>query len=161
MKALRSPFWRPKEFQVYEDTGYDLQGIFTEAESDNMMLIKKWLDISLTICLLSLIVSAAICVWLLRSGYKKLMRSRTYATIALSSAFSVASFAFVSTHNGRLWLADKIGLMLPEDTTTLSILLGNDFISMANTFFMILAIVLLALTSYILLRLTRPPRIFY
>ena len=74
--------WRPKEFQVYEDTGYDLQGIFTEAESDNMMLIKKWLDISLTICLLSLIVSAAICVWLLRSGYKKLMRSRTYATIA-------------------------------------------------------------------------------
>ena len=32
--------WRPKEFQVYEDTGYDLQGIFTEAESDNMMLIK-------------------------------------------------------------------------------------------------------------------------
>lgn len=153
--------WRPKEFQVYEDTGYDLQGIFTEAESDNMMLIKKWLDISLTICLLSLIVSAAICVWLLRSGYKKLMRSRTYAIIALSSAFSVASFAFVSTHNGRLWLADKIGLMLPEDTTTLSILLGNDFISMANTFFMILAIVLLALTSYILLRLTRPPRIFY
>ena len=111
--------------------------------------------------MLSLIVSAAICVWLLRSGYKKLMRSRTYATIALSSAFSVASFAFVSTHNGRLWLADKIGLMLPEDTTTLSNLLGNDFISMANTFFMILAIVLLALTSYILLRLTRPPRIFY
>ena len=42
--------WRPQEFQIYEDTGYDLPGIFTEEESDSMMLVKKWLDISLALC---------------------------------------------------------------------------------------------------------------
>ena len=52
--------WRPQEFQVYEDTGYDLQGIFTEEESDSMMLVKKWLDISLALCIVSLIISVAI-----------------------------------------------------------------------------------------------------
>ena len=141
--------WRPQEFQIYEDTGYDLQGIFTEEESDSMMLVKKWLDISLALCIVSLIISVAIDIWMVQS-----------VTIAFSCILSVGTFAFVSTHNGRLWLAEKIGLVLPEETTTLSILLGDGFISMANTFFIIFAILLLVLIGYILLRLTRPPRIF-
>ena len=152
--------WRPQEFQIYEDTGYDLQGIFTEEESDSMMLVKKWLDISLALCIVSLIISVAIDIWMVQSDHLKLMRNRTYATIAISCILSVGTFAFVSTHNGRLWLAEKIGLVLPEETTTLSILLGDGFISMANTFFIIFAILLLVLIGYILLRLTRPPRIF-
>lgn len=152
--------WRPQEFQIYEDTGYDLQGIFTEEESDSMMLVKKWLDISLALCIVSLIISVAIDIWMVQSDHLKLMRNRTYVTIAFSCILSVGTFAFVSTHNGRLWLAEKIGLVLPEETTTLSILLGDGFISMANTFFIIFAILLLVLIGYILLRLTRPPRIF-
>ena len=153
--------FRPKEFQIYEDTGYDMQGIFESEESDSMMLVKKWLDISLIVCLVSLILTAAIWFWLLREGYKKLLRGRTYISIALSGVLIAGSFIFVSTHNGRLWLADQIGLVIPEETTTLTILLGNDFISMADTFYVIIALILLAVSTYVLLRLTRLPRIFY
>ncbi len=153
--------FRPEEFQIYEDTGYDMQGIFESDESDSMMLVKKWLDISLIVCLVSLILTAAIWFWLLREGYKKLLRNRSYLSIVLSGALIAGSFVFVSTHNGRLWLADRIGLVIPEETTTLTILLGNDFISMANTFYVIIALILLAISTYAMLRLTRPPRIFY
>ncbi len=153
--------FRPEEFQIYEDTGYDMQGIFEPDESDSMMLVKKWLDISLIVCLVSLILTAAIWFWLLREGYKKLLRNRSYLSIVLSGALIAGSFVFVSTHNGRLWLADRIGLVIPEETTTLTILLGNDFISMANTFYVIIALILLAISTYAMLRLTRPPRIFY
>lgn len=65
--------WRPQEFQIYEDTGYDLQGIFTEEESDSMMLVKKWLDISLALCIVSLIISVAIDIWMVQSDHLKLM----------------------------------------------------------------------------------------
>lgn len=153
--------FRPEEFQIYEDTGYDMQGIFETDESDSMMLVKKWVDISLIVCLVSLILTAAIWFWLLREGYKKLLRNRSYLSIVLSGALIAGSFVFVSTHNGRLWLADRIGLVIPEETTTLTILLGNDFISMANTFYVIIALILLAISTYAMLRLTRPPRIFY
>ncbi len=153
--------FRPEAFQIYEDTGYDMQGIFEPDESDSMMLVKKWLDISLIVCLVSLILTVAICCWLLRDGYKKLLRNRTYISVALSGVLIAGSFIFVSTHNGRLWLAEQVGLKIPEETTTLTILLGNDFISMANTFYVIIALILLAVSTYVLLRLTRPPRIFY
>lgn len=153
--------FRPKEFQVYEDTGYDMQGIFETEESDSMMQIKKWLDADLAVCLVSLVLTVSICFWLLRDGCKKMLRGRTYISLALSGVLIAGTFLFLSTHNGRLWIADRIGLTVPEEPTTLTILLGNDFISMANNFYVMIAMILLAITAYILLRLTKPPRIFY
>ena len=56
--------WRPDEFQVYENTGYDMQGIFSAKDSDNMLKAKTAMDISLIICLVSLIITAVyICLF--------------------------------------------------------------------------------------------------
>ena len=32
--------FNPEEFQIYEDTGYDMQGIFSDEDSSNMLNLK-------------------------------------------------------------------------------------------------------------------------
>ena len=67
--------WKPDEFQIYEDTGYDMQRIFDEDESYNMMCVKKWVDISLILCIVSFILTVAIYWYLIvKENEKKLLR---------------------------------------------------------------------------------------
>ena len=61
--------WNPKEFQIYEDTGYDIEGIFDEKDSHNMLTIKYALDISLLFGIVSLIITIAIYRYFLKNGY--------------------------------------------------------------------------------------------
>lgn len=92
--------WNPEEFQVYEDTGYDLQGIFTEDESKNMLIVKKWLDCSAAIMVVSLILTAAIYTYFLKNDYKKALRDRYKISIGLIPAAIVVTAALTIT-NGR------------------------------------------------------------
>ena len=48
--------WNPEEFQIYEDTGYDIEGIFDEKDSHNMLAIKRALDISFVLHYLAFLV---------------------------------------------------------------------------------------------------------
>ena len=153
--------WNPEEFQVYEDTGYDLQGIFTEDESKDMLIAKKWLDCSAAIMLVSLILTAAIYTYFLKNDYKKALRDRYKISIGLIPAAIVATAALTSTNGGRQWLFEKMQLVeLPEDSSLIH-LVGADYLSMATVFYIAIGMVIFAAATWLVFRLTRPPRIFY
>ena len=44
-----------------------MQGIFSERDSDNMLAVKKAADISLIVCIVSLIITVAIYVYFLKN----------------------------------------------------------------------------------------------
>ncbi len=153
--------WNPEEFQVYEDTGYDLQGIFTEDESKDMLIVKKWLDCSAAIMLVSLILTVAIYTYFLKNDYKKALRDRYKISIGLIPAAIVATAALTATNGGRQWLFEKMQLVeLPEDSSLIH-LVGADYLSMATVFYIAIGMVIFAATTWLVFRLTRPPRIFY
>ena len=60
--------WRPEKFEVLEDTGYDMESVFTEEEGVNMMAAKRLMDISCVVCIVSMIATVAIYVHFLRDG---------------------------------------------------------------------------------------------
>lgn len=153
--------WNPEEFQVYEDTGYDLQGIFTEDESKNMLIVKKWLDCSAAIMIVSLILTAAIYTYFLRNDYKKALRDRYKISIGLIPAEIVVTAALTATNGGRQWIFEKMQLVeLPEDSSLIH-LIGADYLSMATMFYIAIGMVIFAVATWLVFRLTRPPRIFY
>ena len=153
--------WNPEEFQVYEDTGYDLQGIFTEDESKNMLIVKKWLDCSAAIMMVSLILTAAIYTYFLKNDYKKALRDRYKISIGLIPAAIVATAAIMVTNGGRQWIFEKMQLVeLPEDSSLIH-LIGADYLSMATVFYIAIGMVIFAVATWLVFRLTRPPRIFY
>lgn len=153
--------WRPEEFQIYEDTGYDLQGIFDEDEGYNMMCVKRCLDISTALGLAALLLTAAIYWHLIRCDEKKKLRNSFRVALAISTGVSIAEFAVLRSEGGRAWLAGTLKLVELEENSALMTILGPDFISMAAVFFAILAVIVLAIFTYINYRLTRPDRIFY
>ena len=153
--------WNPEEFQVYEDTGYDLQGIFTEDESKNMLIVKKWLDCSAAIMVVSLILTAAIYTYFLKNDYKKALRDRYKISIGLIPAAIVVTAALTITNGGRQWIFEKMQLVeLPEDSSLIH-LIGADYLSMATVFYIAIGMVIFAVATWLVFRLTRPPRIFY
>lgn len=153
--------WNPEEFQVYEDTGYDLQGIFTEDESKNMLIVKKWLDCSAAIMIVSLILTAAIYTYFLKNDYKKALRDRYKISIGLIPAAIVVTAALTITNGGRQWIFEKMQLVeLPEDSSLIH-LIGADYLSMATVFYIAIGMVIFAVATWLVFRLTRPPRIFY
>lgn len=153
--------WNPEEFQVYEDTGYDLQGIFTEDESKNMLIVKKWLDCSAAIMVVSLILTAAIYTYFLKNDYKKALRDRYKISIGLIPAAIVVTAALTITNGGRQWIFEKMQLVeLPEDSSLIH-LVGADYLSMATVFYIAIGMVIFAVATWLVFRLTRPPRIFY
>ncbi len=153
--------WNPEEFQVYEDTGYDLQGIFTEDESKNMLIVKKWLDCSAAIMVVSLILTAAIYTYFLKNDYKKALRDRYKISIGLIPAAIVVTAALTITNGGRQWIFEKMQLVeLPEDSSLIH-LNGADYLSMATVFYIAIGMVIFAVATWLVFRLTRPPRIFY
>ena len=90
--------WRPEEFQVYENTGYDLQGIFSTEDSDNMLAAKRALDISLIVCIVCLIITAAIYVYFLKNDFKLALRKRIKLCWLLTAAIPVLWIAARSWH---------------------------------------------------------------
>lgn len=153
--------WRPDEFQVYDDTGYDLQDIFSDRDSDNMMAVKKAADISLIVCLISLVITASIYIYFLRNNFKLVLRKRMWVTSALSAVIVIAELILTKTSAGTAWLMNITGLEPLSENSALRILLGGDFISMAGTFLAAYTIIAGAALFYLTRVLTKPPRIFF
>lgn len=153
--------WRPEEFQIYEDTGYDLQGIFDEDEGYNMMCVKRCVDISTALGLAALLLTLAIYWHLIRCDEKKKLRNSFRVALVISTGVSIAEFVALRSESGRAWLAEMLKLTELDENSALMTILGPDFISMAAVFFAILAVIVLAIFTYINYRLTRPDRIFY
>lgn len=153
--------WAPDEFQVYEDTGYDMQGIFRSEDSDNMLRAKFALDISLVVCLVSFILTAAIYVYFLRNNFKLVLRKRLKATWAASAFLLICEGILLMSGKGVKWLGDFIGLEPLRENSPLSVILGEDFINMAGFFVIAYTLAVAAALSYLTYVLTKPPRIFY
>jgi len=153
--------WRPSEFQIYEDTGYDMQGIFTEDEGANMMQVKKWVDISAVLCIVSLILTAAIYWHLIKSDEKAMLRGSFRIAMGFSLAAAAGEVILLLSYQGRAWLATFMEMIpLPEDSQLL-IVLGPEFLSMATGFLVLVTVIIFSVCAYLNYRLTKPPRIFY
>lgn len=153
--------WRPSEFQIYEDTGYDMQGIFTENEGANMMQVKKWVDISTILCVVSLILTAAIYWHLIKNSEKAMLRNSFRIAMGFSLAAAAGEVIVLLSHQGRAWMANFMDMVpLPEDSQLL-IVLGPEFLSMATGFLVLVTVIVFSVCAYLNYRLTKPPRIFY
>ena len=143
--------WKPDEFQIYEDTGYDMQRIFDEDESYNMMCVKKWVDISLILCIVSFILTVA----------KKLLRRGFRFAAVIGAVISATEVFLFLSNRGRHFLADSMNMItLPEDAKLLTVL-GPEFMSTAVIFLVIVSAAVFGVAIYVNYRLTRSPRIFY
>lgn len=153
--------WKPEEFQIYEDTGYDMQGIFDDDESYNMMCVKKWVDISLILCIVSGILTAAIYWYMIKEDEKKLLRRGFCFAASLGGAISIAEAAALLSNRGRHLVSEAMNMIqLPEDSKLL-IVLGQEFMSTAVIFLLIVSVAVFGVAIYVNYRLTKPPRIFY
>ncbi len=153
--------WMPEEFQVYEDTGYDMQGIFDEDDSYDMMIVKKCLDISAMACVLSLIITV-LCYWrLIKYDEKKRLRIGYSIGLVAAAIIAVGEVITLLSHQGRAWMADFLGFIDLADESALLTILGPEFLTMAAGFLVMMTVIIYAVCSYVSYRLTRPPRIFY
>lgn len=153
--------WRPDEFQIYEDTGYDMQGVFDEEESYNMMCVKKWVDISFILCMVSFIITVALYWYMIREEEKKLLRRSFRIGASIGAVISAAEIALLLSNRGRQWIAEAMGMIpLPEDSELVTVL-GPEFMSTAVIFLIIASAVVFGIAIYVNYRLTRTPRIFY
>ena len=115
--------WKPDEFQIYEDTGYDMQRIFDEDESYNMMCVKKWVDISLIMCIVSFILTVAIYWYLIvKENEKKLLRRGFRFAAVIGAVISATEVFLFLSSRGRHFLADSMNMItLPEDAKLLTV----------------------------------------
>lgn len=153
--------WRPEEFQIYEDTGYDIEGIFDEKDSHNMLAIKRALDISFIIGLVSLIITVAIYRYFLKNNYKPVLRNRYKISAVLIIAALIAEMVLLNTQKGMSIISDTLGLVKLEADSNLLTLLGGDFIGLADNFLLGITIILFLGVTYLVHVLTKPPKIFF
>lgn len=153
--------WMPDEFQIYEDTGYDMQGIFSDSDSDNMLAAKRAMDISLIVCIICLIITVSIYVYFLKNDFKLVLRKRLRFVWIFTGALLICESLLTMTDKGVRWLASITGIKDAGDNSLLNAILGADFINMAGVFDILYTLVATIAISYLTFVLTRPPRIFY
>ena len=153
--------WRPEKFEVLEDTGYDMESVFTEEESVNMMAAKRLMDISCVVCIVSMIATVAIYVHFLRDGKKKVLSDMFKVSIFLVLGGIIAEIWLLATNEGRSRVMELTGMIDLGEEAQIAILLGSDFLNMAAIFLVVLTIVVLSVCTYVNRVLTKPPRIFY
>jgi len=151
----------PEEFQVEEDTGYDWIGIFDSRDSYNMLVLKRALDISGIFCIVSLILTAAIHVLLIREGEKKALRNSFRVGAAISLVLIGVQAFVVSAGYVRDGLLRLLGTRTPAEGSNLEIILGDDFWGVVVVFLTGISLVVFGVCTYVNHRLTRPPRIFF
>lgn len=153
--------WKPDEFQVYEDTGYDLEKIFSEEDSNNMLAIKKAADIGFIVCILSLITTVAIYIHFLKNRFKLVLRKRMKCVTALVAIILAGEMFIMKTAKGLSWILNLVGVEKMAETSALKTLLGGSFVDMAGNFLFGYTIITFLIALYVTLMLTKPPRIFY
>lgn len=152
--------WQPEEFQVYEDTGYDMLGIFSEDDGYNMLAVKKAFDIGTLIGFGSLLITCIIYFYFLKDGKKKVLRDRYWISLGLSVFLAGAQTFITSTNSGRAFAASFLKLKELGEESILVMLLGRPFMSMSTIFFIGIFVIVVGIITYIVMRLTKPPRIF-
>ncbi len=153
--------WSPDEFQIYEDTGYDIEGLFDEKDSQNMLLIKRALDISFILGIVSLIITVAIYRYFLKNDYKPVLRNRYKISAVLVIATLVAEMILLNTQKGMAMISNTLGLVKLEADSNLLTLLGGDFIGLADNFLFGFTLVIFLAVTYLVHVLTKPPKIFF
>ena len=153
--------WRPEKFEVLEDTGYDMESVFTEEESVNMMAAKRLMDISCVVCIVSMIATVAIYVHFLRDGKKKVLSDMFKVSIFLVLGGIIAEIWLMATNEGRSRVMELTGMIDLGEEAQIAILLGSDFLNMAAIFLVVCTLIVLAVCTYVNRVLTKPPRIFY
>lgn len=153
--------WNPDEFQIYEDTGYDIEGIFDEKDSHNMLSIKRALDISLILGVVSLIITVAIYRYFLKNNYKPVLRNRYKVSAALATIILIIEMILLNTNKGIAFICSWLDLVKLEDDSNLMTLLGGDFISLADNFLFGFTLIIFIAVTYLVHILTKPPKIFF
>lgn len=153
--------WKPEKFEILEDTGYDMESVFTEEEGVNMMAAKRILDISGVTLVISLIVTAAIYVYFLKNEKKKVLSDMFKVSIGLVFAGIIAETWLMATNEGRSRMMDFMNMATLGEDSQLTVLLGADFLNMAAIFLVVCTLIVLAVCTYVNRILTKPPRLFY
>ena len=153
--------WNPETFDVQEYTGYDMESVFTEEEGENMMAVKRALDISCILCIVSFILTAGIYVHFLRDEKKKVLSDMFKVSIVMTLIMTGFEMLVMSTHQGRDRLFEYIGIEAMGEESQLLKLLGVDFLNMAVVFLSIVTVIVMAAAIYVNYMLTKPPRLFY
>ena len=153
--------FHPSEFQIYEDTGYDLQGIFDSGDSYNMLILKRALDICGILGIVALILTVAVYIFFLKEDEKKLLRNSFRISTGISVLLIAAQAVLMAVSQFRDGVCRLMGLRTLSDSSNLAIILGEDFWDMAGYFVTGMALIVLLIAIYTNYRLTKPPRIFY
>ena len=153
--------FRPEEFQVNDNTGYDELPIFDSRDSYNMVVLKKTVDISGIFCVVGLILMVAVYIWVLREDEKKLLRRAHLIGAGISLAVIAVQAAVMSapglrTSWYRLW-----GMRAAAADSRLAMIMGDAFWSSFTVFLTGMCLIILLVLTYINYRITRPPRIFF
>ena len=153
--------FKPEEFQVNDNTGYDELPIFDSRDSYNMMVLKKTVDISGIFCVVGLILMVAVYIWFLREDEKKLLRRAHLIGAGISLAVIAVQAAVMSapglrTSWYRLW-----GMRAAAADSRLAMIMGDAFWSSFTVFLTGMCLIILLVLTYINYRITRPPRIFF
>ena len=153
--------FRPEEFQVNDNTGYDELPIFDSRDSYNMVVLKKTVDISGIFCVVGLILIVAVYIWFLREDEKKLLRRAHLIGAGISLAVIAVQAAVMSapglrTSWYRLW-----GMRAAAADSRLAMIMGDAFWSSFTVFLTGMCLIILLVLTYINYRITRPPRIFF
>ena len=152
--------FRPEEFQVNDNTGYDELPIFDSRDSYNMMVLKKTVDISGIFCVVGLILMVAVYIWFLREDEKKLLRRAHLIGAGISLAVIAVQAAVMSapglrTSWYRLW-----GMRAAAADSRLAMIMGDAFWSSFTVFLTGMCLIILLVLTYINYGITRPPRRF-
>ena len=151
----------PSEFQVEEFTGYDKLGIFDAGDSYNMLIMKRMLDISAVLCIVTFILAVGIYIYYIKNDNKKILRNGFKISMGVTSVLFVVQIMVFSVTGMREAFFRLIGLKSLPDTSKLMVIMGDDFWSVISVFLAIVTIIVILLAVYIHYRFTKPPRIFY
>ncbi len=153
--------FRPDEFQVHDNTGYDELPIFDSRDSYNMLVLKKIMDCSAIVGIIGLIIMISLYVWFVKEDEKKLLRNAHLvgSGIGLVGILIQSAVIYVPQMRGayfRLW-----GMRTPAADSKLQMIMGDEFWSCSAFFLAAISVILLLVLIYINYRITRPPRIFF
>ena len=153
--------WNPETFDVQEYTGYDYESVFTEEEGENMMAVKKALDISALVCFVCIVITVSIYVHFIKDGKKKALSDMFKIGIVLTTLLAAGEMLMIATNQGRDYIVKYIGLTPMGADSQLLKLLGVEFLSMASVFLIMITVIITAAAIYFSHLVTRPPRLFY
>lgn len=148
-------------FRVQENTGYDMEDIFTKDEGKNIQKIKRFLDIEGIACMACFIITFGIYFHLIRDDKKRLLASSYKLSIPLSLAsIGIRTWYLISGRSAVIGMK-LLGLIELGEESALNTILGRDFIIMSGKFFAVVAILIFIAVTYVALRVTRQQRLFF